>query len=149
MKKTRDFLFATLVFSVGVFVSVMFWSLWAINRELIFPKIFDRFFPSWLNHNIHTVPLLGVLMESWITFHNFPTRRQGYITIAFAIGISFLAFKTGVWVYPILQKLSLIGRAAFMVGMAFLTILFYVLGEYISCLFWGEEIRSIQMRKIH
>ena len=37
LRAVIDFVFSTLAFPVGVFVSVSFWGLYAINRELVFP----------------------------------------------------------------------------------------------------------------
>ena len=34
--KLRDIVFASAAFPIGIFVGVIFWSLWAIDRELIF-----------------------------------------------------------------------------------------------------------------
>jgi len=28
----------------------MFWMIYAVDRELVYPKILDKIIPSWLNH---------------------------------------------------------------------------------------------------
>ncbi|CAM4626033.1 unnamed protein product [Lepidochelys olivacea] len=48
----RDFLFSVLVFPVGLFVAVTFWTLYAYDRELVYPKELDETTPSWLNHTM-------------------------------------------------------------------------------------------------
>ena len=55
----RDYYFATLAFPIGQFVGIIFWTLWHINRELVFPKAFDSIFPSYINHLMHTVVIPG------------------------------------------------------------------------------------------
>ncbi|CAL4080449.1 unnamed protein product, partial [Meganyctiphanes norvegica] len=82
LQKMRDFLFSTVVFAAGSFVSVSFWSLWAVDRKLIFPVEFDTWFPMWLNHGIHTLPVVGVLIEMFTTCHTFPTRNAGLLTVS-------------------------------------------------------------------
>ena len=58
--KTRDLIFSSAAFPIGIFSGCIFWSLFFVNRELVFPKWVDEFFPWWLNHLMHTtvLPLL-------------------------------------------------------------------------------------------
>ena len=85
--KLRDIVFASAAFPIGIFVGVIFWSLWAIDRELIFSVRcvennktkfiiynqnnlelirFDGFFPAWLNHFMHTTVLPLQLGELYL-----------------------------------------------------------------------------------
>ncbi|XP_032638511.1 androgen-induced gene 1 protein-like isoform X5 [Chelonoidis abingdonii] len=48
----RDFIFSVLVFPVGLFVAVTFWTLYAYDRELVYPKELDEINPPWLNHTM-------------------------------------------------------------------------------------------------
>ncbi|XP_050773768.1 uncharacterized protein LOC127031078 isoform X1 [Gopherus flavomarginatus] len=50
----RDFIFSVLVFPVGLFVAVTFWTLYAYDRELVYPKELDEINPPWLNHTMTT-----------------------------------------------------------------------------------------------
>ena len=59
LQKVRDYYFATLAFPIGQFVGIIFWTLWHINRELVFPKAFDSIFPSYINHLMHTLVIPG------------------------------------------------------------------------------------------
>merc|ERR1712071_109656 len=54
LQKLRDYLFGALAFPLALFVSITFWGLWAVDREIIFPSALDAFFPSWLNHILHS-----------------------------------------------------------------------------------------------
>ena len=38
------------------FVSATFWGIYSVDRELIFPKVYDELIPPWLNH---------ALVSSW------------------------------------------------------------------------------------
>ncbi len=38
LRSARDFLFATSAFPIGIFVCFMFWGLFFLDRELVFPK---------------------------------------------------------------------------------------------------------------
>ncbi|XP_026857546.1 androgen dependent TFPI regulating protein 1 isoform X5 [Electrophorus electricus] len=46
----RDGLFTVLAAPVGTFVCASFWSLYAYDRELVYPKLIDHIIPVWLNH---------------------------------------------------------------------------------------------------
>lgn len=32
------------------FVCLVFWMIYAVDRELVYPKVLDKFIPVWLNH---------------------------------------------------------------------------------------------------
>lgn len=39
------------------FVFTSFWSIYAYDRELVFPKVLDDIIPTWLNHAMVSVDL--------------------------------------------------------------------------------------------
>lgn len=45
IRKFKDWLLSTLAFPVALNVGVTFWTLYAIDRELVFPKVLDPVFP--------------------------------------------------------------------------------------------------------
>lgn len=139
-----DFLFSTVVFSCAVFVSTSFWVIYAVDRELIFPAVFDSFFPSWLNHAVHTLPIFAVLGELCCVRRPFPTQRKGFLTVAsftlvYVAWVFYIANKTGHWVYPILQQLSDVGRAGFIGFLCIIIGLCYILGHGLHRLRWGFD----------
>ncbi|XP_045615514.1 androgen-induced gene 1 protein [Procambarus clarkii] len=147
LQKVRDFLFSTVVFSVGSFVSISFWGLYNIDRNLIFPPVFDSWFPCWLNHNVHTTPLVGVLLELYFVPHIFPKRRAGLGVVAFfslmyLTWVCVIAYQTQHWVYPILADLPVIGRGIFISLMSVMISLFYILGEVLNKNIWGVELHK-------
>lgn len=46
IRKVKDYMFAALALPVALNVGSTFWSLMAVDRELVFPKAFDAFFPK-------------------------------------------------------------------------------------------------------
>lgn len=48
IRKVKDYLLAAFAFPLATNVGLTFWSLMAIDRELIFPKAFDDFFPGFV-----------------------------------------------------------------------------------------------------
>lgn len=63
LEKFRSFIFYTLVLPCSLLVASVFWTLWHIDRELIFPKVIDLFLPTWVNHSLHTFILFPVCVE--------------------------------------------------------------------------------------
>lgn len=143
--RIRDKFYAGVVLPYGVFVVTMFWVLYAINRELIFPKVLDEFFPAWLNHVSHTVILPAILVETYILKHRHPRKKEGVqITMAFGLTyglwVLFLGLNMDIWVYPVLQILNWTQRAVFLLGSLVFMALLYFAGERINCCFWGDNV---------
>ena len=76
-QKLRDFMFSSLAFPTGVFVTVAFWSIYLVDRELIFPEELDEYFPPITNHMMHTTPLVSQIIELLLVFHVQPKRLYG------------------------------------------------------------------------
>jgi hypothetical protein len=51
IRKLKDYFFAAFAFPVAFNVGVTFWGLYAVNRELVFPKAIDAFFPKYGRDN--------------------------------------------------------------------------------------------------
>lgn len=49
IRKVKDYVFASLAFPIAMNVGITFWTLMAIDRELVFPKAFDAFFPAYVH----------------------------------------------------------------------------------------------------
>lgn len=150
LQRLRDFAFSTVVFACGVFVTVSFWGIYAVDRNLIFPPIFDSWFPCWLNHNIHTTPLVGVSLELYMVPHSFPKRQTGLFAVAsfyltYLVWVCYIAYASGHWVYPILAHLPVGGRVVFISLMSVLASLFYLLGEGMNNRIWGTQIKAHKM----
>ena len=76
-QKIRDFMFYSVGFPTGVFVTSAFWSIYIVDRKLIFPEELDRYFPPITNHMMHTTPLVSQLLEMLLIFHLQPKRLHG------------------------------------------------------------------------
>ncbi|KAJ8369399.1 hypothetical protein SKAU_G00094270 [Synaphobranchus kaupii] len=139
--KIRDAVFTTLVFPVGMFVVISFWSLYAYDRELVYPKFFDDIIPTWLNHALHTVIFPLLLIQLCLQPHQYPSRAKGILGLAL-FAVLYLAWvlwvhhASGIWVYPIMAKLSPGGLVLFFAGAALTMAPLYLLGERLSTAFW-------------
>lgn len=153
IRKFKDFLHASLGFPVAMFVSLVFWSLMFIDRELVFPKVLDAHFPWWLNHLLHTMVLISTLMEMVMAPRQYPRRLTSLsaiviLDIIYSIWMHVVHHKTGIWVYPLLSLMSVPVRLIFLVSMTVFTAILYFVGEAINNLVWGNE-HNKQQQKSH
>ncbi|XP_027203557.2 androgen-induced gene 1 protein-like [Dermatophagoides pteronyssinus] len=126
-----DFVFYSLAFPVAMFVAISFWSLWSIDRELVFPKAYDPYYPYWLHQTSHTLVALLVLVELIFANRNPPSKQaHGLIMInlfsyVYSFWVLYIALTTDIWVYPVLQKLNWPLRICFGVALGLINSLFY------------------------
>ncbi|XP_019403749.1 PREDICTED: androgen-induced gene 1 protein-like [Crocodylus porosus] len=139
----KDFIFSVLVFPIGLFVAITFWTLYAYDRELVYPKELDEVNPSWLNHTMHTTILPLLLIELVSCPHKYPHKLKGIIGLSI-FGSSYLTWiiwvnhASGIWVYPILEVLSRARKALLFFTCYLEMVGFYFLGEKLTKLLWGE-----------
>ncbi|XP_019365714.1 PREDICTED: androgen-induced gene 1 protein-like [Gavialis gangeticus] len=142
----KDFIFSVLVFPIGLFVAITFWTLYAYDRELVYPKELDEVNPSWLNHTMHTTILPLLLIELVSCPHKYPHKLKGIIGLSI-FGSSYLTWiiwvnhTSGIWVYPILEVLGRAGKALLFFTCYLEMVGFYFLGEKLTKLLWGETYK--------
>lgn len=144
LQSTRDWLFASLAFPIGMFVGVMFWGLFFINRDLVFPAKYDAYIPAFENHLLHTTVIPLQLIELLTVFHVYPPRTKGMmLTALFCFGyltwICYIAYVGGFWVYPVFKVLTPVKRVGFMVVCAAFGALLYFTGEVAHYILWGPS----------
>ncbi|CAG9773108.1 unnamed protein product [Ceutorhynchus assimilis] len=124
IEKIRHYLFSTLLLPSTLIVISVFWSIWHIDRELIFPKVIDNFYPSWLNHTLHTFIAVPIIIEMFIQFKNqqFEVSRTlcmiGLTIYCSVYQFLYLSvyFKHGIWLYPIYNVLNWTQRVIFLLA---------------------------------
>lgn len=151
IRKIKDFFLATFAFPLAFNVGISFWTLMAIDRELVFPKVLDLFFPSWLNHVMHTNIMVFILLEMFISFRIYPKRSKGLqglllFLLSYLVWLHFIKYMSGVWVYPVLDVLDLHQRIGFFAVVLLFTISVYIAGEFINNKIWTKELK-LAMRK--
>ncbi|XP_018570335.1 androgen-induced gene 1 protein-like isoform X1 [Anoplophora glabripennis] len=149
IRKIKDLILASLAFPLANFVALTFWGLYLVDRELIFPKALDPYFPTWLNHVMHTNIAVFILIELFTSFRKYPSRKQGIgILVAFMavylVWIHIIHSYTGMWVYPILEVLNLPLRIVFFAVLLGFTIALYILGERLNGLVWRKQLKDLK-----
>jgi hypothetical protein len=143
IKRVVDYIFTSQALSVSLTVSVLFWILYTVNRELVFPKVFDVVLPLWMTLAIHTVPTVWILIELIAVHHQNVRVKVGLSSVlvmgtAYIVLLLFLHHLTGVWVYPVCGKLNTWQLYSF---------LFSVEAVFVLCYFTGRKINSSVWRQ--
>ncbi|XP_018327982.1 androgen-induced gene 1 protein-like isoform X2 [Agrilus planipennis] len=152
IRKFKDKLLACLGFPLSMFVGLTFWAIYAVDRELVFPRALDAFFPTWLNHVMHTNIMIFVLIEMATSYCRYPSRKFGLTVVTifmacYLVWLHVIHAKTGLWVYPILDVLNLPLRIVFFASLLGLTIGLYIVGENLNAVLWAKEIKKIKVDK--
>lgn len=153
LSKTRDYIFGSLLIPLTVGVFGLFWMLFIIKRELIFPPALDVFFPWWLNHCMHTNITPMMLIEMIVLHHKYPSRKAGLIGFSaflfgYIIWILIIKFETSYWVYPILNRIEWRLRIILFVTLFPAGMAVYLIAEYINSLIWYQgRIESLEESK--
>ena len=141
LQRSRDFLFSTLAFPIGIFVPIIFWILFHLNRDLVFPPDLDEVFPPITNHMMHTTPLPSQILELALVYHSYPAKKYGFPTIilfclSYVGWIFYIPYAGGPWVYGVLEVLDQSQRLVFVIGMSVFSVLLYLIGEWCNNKVW-------------
>ncbi|XP_068968556.1 androgen-induced gene 1 protein-like isoform X1 [Bombus flavifrons] len=144
IRKLKDHVHAILGFPIAMFVGIIFWTLMFVDRELVLPKALDPYFPWWLNHLMHTMIMVSTLIEMMIVPRKYPRKSFGLLCllsfmIVYLIWVHIIFYKSGIWVYPILDVLPLPLRIVFFIVLLSISLFLYLIGEAVDNFLWGNE----------
>ena len=142
LQKLADFYFTTIAFPLATFVTAAFWGLYALDRSLVFPEVWDKVTPQYMNHFWHTTILLWVLSEIYLVHHHFPTTGWASASIffygsAYIAWVVYIYINTEWWCYPFMKHLPPYAMALFFATCMFSCLALYLLGKLVSRLRWG------------
>ncbi|XP_048002099.1 androgen-dependent TFPI-regulating protein-like isoform X5 [Leguminivora glycinivorella] len=107
VKYFRDVIFNGLVFPFTCFVTGMFWCVYLIDRELVFPQVYDQIVPWWLNHCVHTNIFIVIAIETLLTRRRQPTDVKVerclwvFVSVFYAVVYYSIYFFGGCWLYGV------------------------------------------------
>ncbi|KAM3863005.1 androgen-dependent TFPI-regulating protein [Diretmus argenteus] len=149
LNRCKDLLFSVFAFPVGMFVVLLFWTIFAYDRELVYPATIDAFFPPWINHSMHSFVLPVLLGEVLVQPHVYPKTKHGLAALG-VVGLSYLCWviwvylSVGIWVYPLLGLLSNAGLVGFFLFNMSVVTLFYLLGDTLNSYVWGKQPQRVR-----
>eukprot|EP00057_Strongylocentrotus_purpuratus_P032473 XP_787760.1 PREDICTED: androgen-induced gene 1 protein [Strongylocentrotus purpuratus] len=128
----RDWFFCSIAFPITLLVALMYWGIYAVDRELIYPERIQGIYPMWLSHCMHTYIVFILLIEAYLLKHTQPSRKSGmmgllFVGLSYLLWMLYLGFVKDLWVYPFLQVLEGIYFGIFVVVTAlFLAGLYFI-----------------------
>ncbi|XP_037545558.1 androgen-dependent TFPI-regulating protein [Nematolebias whitei] len=143
LHRWKDLLFSVFAFPVGMFVVLLFWTIFAFDRELVYPATIDTFFPPWMNHAMHTFVVPVLLGEVLLQPHTYPKTKPaltalGVVGLAYLSWIIWVYLSVGIWVYPLLGYFSAAGLMGFFLFNMSVVTLLYLLGEELDSRVWSK-----------
>lgn len=144
IRRVRDYIFATYAFPLGMNVTVLFWTLYSIDRELVFPRVMDPIYPWWLNHILHTNVFTFVLIDLFFSYHHYSSRKAELVglsafVVAYIGWVYIVKFIAGAWVYPVLNVLDIHQRIGFFIIAGAIPFVLYFVGEYLNSKVWAKH----------
>nr|XP_054775500.1 androgen-induced gene 1 protein-like [Lytechinus pictus] len=127
----RDWFYCSVAFPITLLVGLMYWGIYAIDRELIYPVRIQDVYPMWLSHCMHTYIVFIMLLEAYLLKHKQPSRKSGMlgllvVGLSYLLWMLYLGFVKGLWVYPFLRELEGIYFVIFvLVTASFLAALYF------------------------
>ncbi|XP_014284596.1 androgen-dependent TFPI-regulating protein [Halyomorpha halys] len=145
VRSLADILFATIVIPFGLTVTISFWSLYAIDRELVYPSWIDKVIPVWMNHALHTFNSVFPLIDLVFSNHKFPSWSLSSIcmllySVAYAVCFFGTYYTHGRWLYPMFDKLSNAEIAYYTLGQTVGVFLIHALARGLNHLIWGSSV---------
>lgn len=142
LQRLADIVFTTIAFPLATFITVSFWGLYALDRKLIYPEVFDEIVPQYMNHFWHTTILLWVLCEVYLVHHHFPSTAWAAASVfvygsAYNVWVVYIYISTEWWCYPFMNHLPLWGMAVFFASGMFLCLGLYLVGKWVAKVRWG------------
>lgn len=147
LRKLRDYVYGTFALPLALETSLMFWTMTSIDRELVFPKALDEFFPRWLDFILHTNVSIFILLDLLMVHHIYPKKRTAIrgltlFMLSYLIWIYLIFINTGRWVYGIIGIFTAPQRIAFFLVCGLVTIFLYLIGETLSKFVVRSEMKN-------
>ncbi|XP_053208582.1 androgen-induced gene 1 protein-like [Panonychus citri] len=105
--KLRDIVHHGLALPLGLFVVLVYWMIFAIDPELIYPIASRPYYPEWLNQITHSAIGITVLVEEFAFYHPRDDRKAfiallTYI-VSYFIWVLYLGYVINYWPYSVIR----------------------------------------------
>ena len=145
----RNELISFWAYTLSVLVTVMYWSIIAVDVEGMHSAEFRKMVPlfGWWNQMCHTFPLIYANLLIILINYEYISRKKALI-YAILYGIGYLTWLVhcyqvnGFWAYFFLAKLSVLQFAIFVVFTDAAMFLVFLLGKMISSIVWTKDRKN-------
>lgn len=153
IRKIRDFFFSANVCSSSFAVTIYFWTIFTIDKNLIMSQETLKVIPPWYNHSVHSLISVVMLIEMIWTHHKFPSNNTlilwiGLYMTIYTSWIITLHHITGAWAYPFLGEFLLWQQTAFFTFSFIFGWSLNLSSKYLNSIIWRRRI-NVKNYKIH
>lgn len=97
-------------FPVNAIVFVYFWTVYWIDRELIYPQLLQEYYPPWVSNIEHglilPVALFNIVYQPFHMSRLLSYSMAGVSTLAYVAWIVHIYNVTGKWIYPFMNAMG-------------------------------------------
>ena len=154
LRSASRIIFGGLIIPGCIIVTLMFWVIYSIDRESIFPKFYDDIYPWWMNHCLHTFCSLIALADCLLVPNPVAVQQlkwERLCSVAFAVSyigwMYWVKYEGGIWVYKFMYKLNNQQMVAFICINIVTFLLFQWLGVQLRKFKWGSVENRLQSEK--
>jgi len=152
----KSVFFCGILFPSSMIVCIAFWVIFAIHPDLMVPPAIRKLISisGFYNHAVHTAPALTSLLEVVFVSHK-PAQLTTNLLLwtlycsIYLVWIFWVAYKRGVWVYPFLQVMGVLGKAAFFGGVLVMGFLFVKIVHSLCAWCNTTEVTQRKSKKEH
>ena len=144
LKSLSKFFFSSIVISSSLLVTLLFWIIYAINRDLIFPKFYDEIYPWWVNHSLHSFSAVLSLTELFVFPFPVPQKLRWerlvvlILIISYSVWLPWVGYQSGVWPYKFFHNLNNFQIFIFCLMSAVVCIGLHYVGMVLRTFKWGK-----------
>ncbi|XP_075988168.1 androgen-dependent TFPI-regulating protein-like [Anticarsia gemmatalis] len=146
IKNFRQLYFGSTIWTVGLFIFTLFWPIFIVNRELLFPAFIDKIFPFGSNMVMHFCILPAVVWELVFLPRGVPkshVRNVVLISVLYVFYNSIVIFnysRRGIWPYPIMALLyGTVFFPLFLLAAYCLVLWSYFMQWRLTAVVWGND----------
>ncbi|XP_045511601.1 androgen-dependent TFPI-regulating protein-like [Colias croceus] len=146
IRKIKDALFS-LAYPFAIYVSIAFWGIYYVDKDLIFPEHLEKAFPPWTNHVMHTLVAVFINVEMFTAHINYPSKFINLALVqlfvsSYIVCLFVVYGQSGLWVYPILGFLNWPARLLFISGSIVVANIFNVVGRTLNRQLSSVKVKS-------
>lgn len=138
--------FRGLSFPLALIVGMLFWGVYWVDRELIYPKAFELHSPPLMNHIQHSVPAIAALLDMLLTDHHYEPQTMlldlglvGGVSVLYVVMLLYVRMTQQVWLYPFIGLMGPSIQAVFFTLSVGMTVVCYFGGCFASKWLWKAK----------